>query len=734
MRSRAKLVLVPLAIGLVVLFLLMRDASKSPPTVLLVVWEGVATERLAPYGGAAQGTPELARLAQQSLVFHSHLPSSDGLNAALASLLTSKSAREHGVGRLDATGGGFLAPEHRTLAERFAAAGYRCFASFASPRLAPELSGLQRGFERCEAPAIDPLEAERDAGAVLGALRAPLEEALGSSAPVFALLHFGDASSRTLPRSAAAARLVGARLEPWRARSPEVEEALRALPLDPAGALSKLAQGLLRRRGDPLRTAFVEALHDARLAEMDAALGELLRLLEKRARRRSAVIALCGARAGAWPGSPPSEATGEPPASFLAPFLLCVRDGALTGRSFDPTSDLDLGPTLLAAVGLEPPRELEAFDLQGIYFEGVAPQSPRALAWIEDERFARRGVLGQGWFLGSSPREGLSAVRRLMEVERLVFGPSIALDSLDERPAELESCRALLESRPPLGRLRFAARAMERNPRASVRSPSTQLGTPTGPSSPGPLLPPASTRSFELSPSTAAELAWTRLDAEGRRPDLAIVLASGHELDERLLFIGGTALSELDLALFPSSSAPPWPSDADGRPFPQRASIARAGGIWSEVRVEGESGESVSAIVELLPLGLDPLADVLELGEGTRLSEHPRRAGAVVLEGPAPLVFRLRHQSGASAAFAFFAGGERVRTEDVRYEQRCFSAPGTLDLCLTAAAWSDPALRARPSAVEKGVWIELEDPTPPAAPRPLTKSQQRALRLLDRPE
>ena len=152
------------------------------------------------------------------------------------------------------------------------------------------------------------------------------------------------------------------------------------------------------------------------------------------------------------------------------------------------------------------------------------------------------------------------------------------------------------------------------------------------------------------------------------------------------------------------------------------------------MRVEGAVGQPVRAVVELWPLGFDALADALDLAPETALRPHPRRAGAVVLEGSAPLVFRLRRVSGASPAFAFFVANERVLARHVRFHERCFNGPGSIELCISAAAWSDAEISGDPPRVEPGVWIELVDPPPALPPPALTKSQQRALRLLARPD
>ena len=128
------------------------------PDVLLVVLDTVRPDRLSPYGHERATSPELAALARRGVLFEDVTAPSNWTWPTHASIFTGKPPWEHGAhfGRGDREvhfhWGGFARPMRRdlpTLAEKFAAAGYRTVFLNANPVLkSPLADSITRGFER----------------------------------------------------------------------------------------------------------------------------------------------------------------------------------------------------------------------------------------------------------------------------------------------------------------------------------------------------------------------------------------------------------------------------------------------------------------------------------------------------------------------------------------------------------------------------------------------------------
>ncbi len=128
------------------------SATCSDCSVLLVSIDTLRADRLSAYGYAKGRTPHLDALAGRGIVFeeaYSHCPLT---LPAHASLLTGLLPPHHGV----RDNVGFtLGPEHRTLATRFKAAGYRTGGAVSAFVLRRQ-TGIAEGFEHYD----DALESE----------------------------------------------------------------------------------------------------------------------------------------------------------------------------------------------------------------------------------------------------------------------------------------------------------------------------------------------------------------------------------------------------------------------------------------------------------------------------------------------------------------------------------------------------------------------------------------------
>jgi arylsulfatase A-like enzyme len=130
-------------------------ADSSRPDVVLVSIDTLRADHLGVYGRSPTLTPEMDRIASEGVVFTRALASSPWTTPSVASMLTGLPTVRHGAGRPLSAGLTFrrtpLDARFTTLAERFAAVGYRTRGVVANGFLHPE-SGMAQGFEEFATP------------------------------------------------------------------------------------------------------------------------------------------------------------------------------------------------------------------------------------------------------------------------------------------------------------------------------------------------------------------------------------------------------------------------------------------------------------------------------------------------------------------------------------------------------------------------------------------------------
>jgi arylsulfatase len=130
-------------------------ADPTRPDVVLVSIDTLRADHLGAYGRSPTITPEMDRIAREGVVFTRGLASSPWTTPSVASLLTGLPTIRHGAGRPLSAGFTFrrspLEGRFTTLAERFAAAGYRTRGVVANAFLHPE-SGMAQGFDEFATP------------------------------------------------------------------------------------------------------------------------------------------------------------------------------------------------------------------------------------------------------------------------------------------------------------------------------------------------------------------------------------------------------------------------------------------------------------------------------------------------------------------------------------------------------------------------------------------------------
>ncbi len=164
--------------------------GERPSFVLLLV-DTLRADYLGAYGFEGKLSPNLDRLAAESLLFENCFASAPWTKPSIATLFTSLPPAVHGVtgmGRATWTGEGALTQvlpdDAETLAERFLSAGYRTGAFVANPFVSPR-HGFSQGFEL--------FERIRNTSALLDSARRWLTETAPSTeAPFFLYLHVMD--------------------------------------------------------------------------------------------------------------------------------------------------------------------------------------------------------------------------------------------------------------------------------------------------------------------------------------------------------------------------------------------------------------------------------------------------------------------------------------------------------------------------------------------------------------
>lgn len=334
------------------------------PNVLLVTLSSARADRVGAYGDDQADTPNLDRLAGQGAVFLRAYTSAPATLPALASIHSGLYPPSHGL-RLD--GDGAMPQALPTLAEQLRDAGYHTVAVSGSALTEP-VWGLDQGFDRYLAPStagLDPtvLDAQGslDDAQVVSAALELLE---GTAGPTFAWVHLDDARA---PHEAP---------EPCRSEHPRQPYVAELACAD--AALGRLVEGWDRLFPDSV--VVVTADHGVSLGE----------------------------------GGEPGHGLLLHDATLRVPLIVRARGEASLpsdDAERDPVSLVDIAPTVLELVGLDPPASLPGRSLfdegsEEIYSESSLGSAafglaPLAALSIDD------GRLVEGAWRGWYPARGL---------------------------------------------------------------------------------------------------------------------------------------------------------------------------------------------------------------------------------------------------------------------------------------------------------------------------------------
>ncbi len=685
--------------------------AAAPPTidvdacdgVLVIALDSAPASAFSFHGGALATTPNLAKLAEESIVVADHIPASTGLNAAVASLLTARHSREHGVGSVLSLGRARLRDSERTLAEAFAERGWRTLLAVAAPQLHPELSGFHQGFASLHIPATS--EPTRRADQVIGACLTTLRRWCEAQEPFFAVVQLSDLDGRG---DRAAPGEVGARwlkdhLATSAESNPKVADALAKVQRNPDAALADLAELLVRARGSDATRAWRTALRDGRASALDAEVGKVLDVLRANERLDRTLIIVTGLRGTVL--EPPAESIGPRLAADVVRTALCVRlpRGATGARPVGQRA------ALVSAVDV--PRLLD-----GLFRLSLAP-TEFAAADLRQVVEAPAATGAEAALLASADLGLAATLTRVMQMERTAGGD----DYVFHRDGRTFT---LAEPAPELSRAarerfeRFAEPAALRvtAPEATARSLEVawrvERGFLTGASLSGvtsedltPRRDLARRRSgrARIGPGGRLEVGLTDRSADVRIDVSAVEGLAGLALD-----LGGA----LGASLVPRVLVPrvvAWPADDSEEAELPLVDVQRAGATAWRLAVNAEGPTQV--LLTVWPTRA-PHARLDVVGGGRAIVEAvPGRLDAVRIVGEAPFDVQVKKDPDEQLAFAVEVRGVALDPQRMRIEGRRMA--GDSDVSFVVPAWlpgvTDSLFAER--SVEPEVWrIERTDP------------------------
>lgn len=360
-QTRGAALLLPVALALALSSVAACGPVHGPdtPNIVLISVDTLRADHLSSYGFGAETTPHMDALAVQSVLFERAVAASSSTAPSHASMLTSRYVREHSVGYLN---GGTRLKGDTTLAELLRDAGYETGAFVSNYVLRRQL-GFDRGFDTYDDrfPKPEPNRPEIFERKAHATTERALEWLGKADAPFFLWVHYQDPHGPYDPPAeylGSAALAVDPEEEPIPLLSSNLEfggvPAYQVLP-----GLTKPSQ-YHARYADEIRY-------------VDHWIGELL----AQPQLRDAIVLLTADHGESLgeAGRYFMHGTSSLPAEAHVPLLLRA-PGVEPRRVAEMVSHLDVLPTLLELVGLEPPAGVRGVAL-GPYLRGEVPLQPR---------------------------------------------------------------------------------------------------------------------------------------------------------------------------------------------------------------------------------------------------------------------------------------------------------------------------------------------------------------------
>jgi arylsulfatase A-like enzyme len=349
-----------------------------PQHLVLITIDTLRRDRVSTYGYHRKTTPNLDRLAERGVRADDAIAQSTMTPPSHASMLTGLRPPSHGLRRIF---GQRLRADNVTLAEILSQAGFHT-AAFVSGLTLRRSVGLDQGFDVYE-DSFSATERERIAGDTNHEIRTWLEGR--PPGRCFLWVHYFDPHSSYLAPAEFRERFGAPDVSPSDLHGPVNANPETGSPSEtpvPAATLAMMSN-----------------LYDAEIAYTDAAVGELLDMLQHSGLLAKAIVVVAADH---------GESLGERGYYFghwdvfdetaRIPLILAHPDGSWAGsRLTELISSIDIMPTALAWLGLEPPPGIEGRDLTPLLEGDELEVQP---AYTERRRFfIARAVRDQRWLL-----------------------------------------------------------------------------------------------------------------------------------------------------------------------------------------------------------------------------------------------------------------------------------------------------------------------------------------------
>jgi arylsulfatase A-like enzyme len=374
-------------------------AAGAPPSaprlnVLIYLVDTLRADHLGAYGYGRATSPAIDSFASRSIVFERAQAQSSWTRPTVASILTGLEAWRHGANHRNEA----LADDHDTLAERFAAAGYRTGAVVTNPNVARSY-GFAQGFETFQR-----LGGGRNGSAEVATVAAEWLAAANDARPFFLYLHTVDPHA------------------PYRPPPPFLER-FGALP----DRLEVGSLAFLRRLGleqEPVTPAIVRQLidlYDAEVAENDEGFGKVLAELERRGLSSSTVVVLIADH-----GEEFHEHGGFEHGHTLyqdqlhVPLVVHVPGVAGGKRVARPVQQVDVFATALDLAGVALPAAGDGVSLKGLFEGGVAVGGEpvrELVATMDVDQVAKSSILRWPWKLVRHDKGPRAGERELFDLD-----------------------------------------------------------------------------------------------------------------------------------------------------------------------------------------------------------------------------------------------------------------------------------------------------------------------------
>ncbi len=405
------------------------SATPATPNIVFVVMDTLRADRTSLDGYEVDTTPNLARIAEEAIVYENAISTSSWTWPATASFLTGLPPEAHGVLLHRSS---WLAHSLETLAEALQGRGYTTGGFSANPLVSADKNFAQ-GFEEYKAPATEFVSGDKVLPECFDWIKENKEHRF------FLYLHLADPHVPHEPHPEELARLGLRAPEDFPPNGFELAHtALRQqLLLRPFGE-TQPEKVLPKEQLD-----WLEKEYDACVATGDRHLGRLLDLLEEEGLMEKTVIAFVGDHGEELldHGSLDHARTLHP--ELIRVPMLIMGPGITPTKISTQTSTRHLGSTLARIGGAELSAAKDAIDLSGQAHEGASAVFFRTDkgGWGSHHKTTILGVRSEGLSLHWAPQTEEEQGVRLYD---LSTDPKEMTNIASLRPLEVERMKALI--------------------------------------------------------------------------------------------------------------------------------------------------------------------------------------------------------------------------------------------------------------------------------------------------